>query len=252
MLLPELENYLNNPSQIKNLQPEKLWQLLKQYPYFQTARLMLARQLHDTGHEAFPLSLKLASAYAYDRNILRNLIENKIPDSKLFIQNSQQILINQEDSLNEGSTFSAIGTIETESGLPAEVATVVFNEKQLETIRLIKSRLGQIRYADETEDPDFNITENLEENAFDEIIEKFLQNNPKINAPRRDFFNPVDVAKQSSVEPDDVVTETLAWIYEKQGLNEKAIKIYEKLMLLFPEKNTYFAARIKNLGESRK
>jgi hypothetical protein len=251
MSLPDLEHYINNPSQIKNLQPEKLWQLLKQYPYFQTARLMLARQLHDTGHEAFPLALKLAAAYASDRKALRNLIENKVPD-----KNPVNNAVLDEKKFQESFTPLEVSTPEVENKIVETIMVepdpVVFNDKQLETIQLIKTRLNNIKYVEDLEESDANNQITSENQEFDEIIEKFLINNPRINSPRRDFFNPVDVAKQSSIEPEDVVTETLAWVYEKQGLNEKAIKIYEKLVLLFPEKSTYFAARIKNLEESRK
>lgn len=251
MLLSDLEFYLDNPSQIKNLQPDKLWQLLKKYPYFQSARLMLARQLHDTGHEAFPLALKLAAAYAYDRRVLLNLIENQIPDKTAESKN--QIDEVSSSDLTESLKTSSVDSEKADSDeIPVEQKAISFTGKQLETIQLIKARLGNIHYVEDQDEGTLKPINTGESQEFDDIIEKFLQNNPRINSPRRDFFNPVDVARQSSIEPEDVVTETLAWVYEKQGLNEKAIKIYEKLLLLFPEKRTYFAARIKNLEESRK
>ncbi len=46
---------------------------------------------------------------------------------------------------------------------------------------------------------------------------------------------------------DDIVTETLAQIYEDQGFVTLAIAAYEKLSLREPKKSTYFAARIQNL-----
>lgn len=44
---------------------------------------------------------------------------------------------------------------------------------------------------------------------------------------------------------DDLVTETLAKLYESQRKYSKAIKAYETLALKFPEKNHLFAARIQ-------
>ena len=48
-------------------------------------------------------------------------------------------------------------------------------------------------------------------------------------------------------EDDDLVSEELAEIYAKQGLNSEAIEIYRKLSLLNPKKSAYFAAQIGKL-----
>ena len=44
-----------------------------------------------------------------------------------------------------------------------------------------------------------------------------------------------------------VYTETLAQIYLEQGYPEQAKRIYSKLLLAYPEKNTYFAALIAKI-----
>lgn len=48
---------------------------------------------------------------------------------------------------------------------------------------------------------------------------------------------------------DDFCTETLAQIYADQGYYEQAKRIYSKLLLNFPEKNTYFASLIEKITE---
>lgn len=40
---------------------------------------------------------------------------------------------------------------------------------------------------------------------------------------------------------DEFCTETLAQIYLTQGFYKRAVEVYEKLILLYPEKSTYFA-----------
>lgn len=84
---------------------------------------------------------------------------------------------------------------------------------------------------------------------IDDLIDKFIREEPKISRPgvKQDFFSPVSQARQSVQEADDLITETLANIYLKQGSYAKALKAYESLILKFPEKKLYFAARIKEI-----
>lgn len=55
---------------------------------------------------------------------------------------------------------------------------------------------------------------------------------------------------EDSVHQAEVVTETMAEVWLKQGNREKAIETYNKLSLLNPSKKAYFAARIENLKRS--
>ncbi|WP_439183942.1 tetratricopeptide repeat protein [Carboxylicivirga taeanensis] len=83
-----------------------------------------------------------------------------------------------------------------------------------------------------------------------QIIDNFLRiETPKIVPP---------VKQQTETEPptepteevdngDDLLSETLANIYIRQKHYDKAIGIYEKLRLKYPEKNVYFARRIDDL-----
>lgn len=55
------------------------------------------------------------------------------------------------------------------------------------------------------------------------------------------------MAMDSITLTNDIVSETLAEIWARQHQHEKAIAIYEKLSLLNPDKNAYFAQKIQEL-----
>ena len=81
-----------------------------------------------------------------------------------------------------------------------------------------------------------------------DLIERFIKEEPSINKPEdKDYTSELDFAKNSLTDNYDIVSETMAKLYSKQGNKKKAKKIYEKLILIYPEKSTYFANRILNL-----
>ncbi|GAB1447948.1 hypothetical protein MASR2M44_09500 [Bacteroidota bacterium] len=82
------------------------------------------------------------------------------------------------------------------------------------------------------------------------ILDKFLRENPVITRPKAEFYSPINMARQSAEESEEMVSETLAQIYVRQGLYKKAIQTYEKLELLYPEKKAYFAALIEQIRDS--
>lgn len=57
----------------------------------------------------------------------------------------------------------------------------------------------------------------------------------------------VEQMAEHSINDREVVTETMAEVWEKQGNHEKAKETYEKLSLLDPAKSSYFAAKIEHL-----
>lgn len=80
-----------------------------------------------------------------------------------------------------------------------------------------------------------------------DLIDRFIQTDPRIEANKTKFYSPVNMAKSSIADAGEIVSETLANIYAQQGNYHKAINAFEKLSLKYPEKSHLFAARIKEM-----
>jgi hypothetical protein len=82
------------------------------------------------------------------------------------------------------------------------------------------------------------------------LIDAFIESNPRIvpkQAPGETPIEQEDISLESLKEPEDAVSESLANIYIIQKHYDKAIRIYEKLCLKYPEKRVYFAGQIEKL-----
>ena len=316
---PETFNkYLNDPTLLNTQTVRELSIMVEEFPYFQVARMLLARNLYNIQSEAYPLSLRLAAAYAGDRKKLKSLIEENpeisytAPEIELHpkpqtetpnlasgnessvehletIENIEEILNEtlvetSEDQLKntESAEISDLkitditSVLENESSkaevkdnqtdeVDAVIAAEILNQQPTDKIHnpLIDNifmRLSTVQIT-ESEDPDkglpganseLNEITDKKVTARNELVERFIREEPRISAPKHEFFNPEEIARQSANVPEDMVSETLAKIYEQQGLNAMAIKIYEKLLLLIPEKSSYFAARINEITNKRK
>jgi len=83
-----------------------------------------------------------------------------------------------------------------------------------------------------------------------DLIENFLSTDPKITPNPSKPKKEIDLSENHNKVSEDIMSETLANIFVKQGHNNKAISILEKLRLKYPEKNAYFARRISELKEN--
>jgi len=88
-----------------------------------------------------------------------------------------------------------------------------------------------------------------------ELIDKFIETNPKIPKITSDAKNAGFIFEPSQPDNSYLMTETLARVYLEQRKYDKAIQAYEILILKYPEKNSFFADRIldiRNLQQNNK
>jgi hypothetical protein len=84
---------------------------------------------------------------------------------------------------------------------------------------------------------------------IDSFLKKKTSHRIRAVAGDKEPTGNVDISVSSVQEHDDLLTETLANIYIRQKHFLKAIDIFNRLRLKYPEKNIYFARRIKELEE---
>jgi putative ubiquitin-RnfH superfamily antitoxin RatB of RatAB toxin-antitoxin module len=80
------------------------------------------------------------------------------------------------------------------------------------------------------------------------LIDKFITENPKIK-PLKISSSKVNLAEAQMIQPEALMTETLARIYVEQKNYKKAIQSYKILSLKYPEKSSSFANQIKAIEQ---
>lgn len=78
-------------------------------------------------------------------------------------------------------------------------------------------------------------------------IDKFIAEKPSLLRGSGYSSEPVEVEETDEFVDSGFYTETLARIYAEQGFVKRALDVYAKLILLYPEKSTYFASLVKEL-----
>lgn len=209
--------YLTNPLSLNNTSEMELLTLTAKYPYCQSAQLLLTiNMLKNNKKDDYKKQLSLTAAYCIDRHTIKQKTE---------------FILNPTEKIVAAKTPGKKIIKEIEPTIIAE---------EIKTTEIIPPN-------EKIEIP----AEKIILNPKEEIIEKFIKEQPKLNIPLPDKEIPEEeIDKDSLAENDDFVSETLALVYEKQRYYSKAIKIYEKLSLEFPEKSSFFASQIEKLKNS--
>ena len=197
--------------------------IVAKYPYFSTLKMIMAKAALELNLPEQTTRLHSAAIAIPDRLVLKSLMEFTPEDA-------QQVGITQ--GLDEKDTHS-FQEHNKENDLQA-IENVLIEENIESNEKEIESSPTASKFEEQKQ-----------------IIDNFIKSNVGGIRPNKSIESEVehqqDLSKNSVTLSDNIASENLAVVFEKQGKKGKAIRIYEKLILKYPEKRTYFAGRIEEL-----
>lgn len=279
---------LSNPSPITDEELEALQQAVKKYPYFQLGHSLIAKAKYDRQSPDANDALHLAAIYAPSRLCLRQLFYNETQNSDTTAQKTETpgVTATPEEpaSREADSTTGTPEDISQETATPQSQDENVYRELEENLQHLRTSRQQQdteettkptdsrpeqpahnTKSTSSSEQEDYPYLMNHLKNADPiqtdqagdqqrsqmELIDKFINSGRDVRIRwRYQEDAPQDLSEKNILSSGSLVTENLAEIYVKQEKKDKAIEIYQKLILKYPDKKTYFAEKIESLKEN--
>jgi hypothetical protein len=244
---------IDNPDLLASVSYEEMKTIALAYPYAHNLRYLLALKAQQDNHPDAERTLATAAAYSLDRFRLLQLI--KLP--QLAPQPAPAVL---EDLILELKPIELVQQeLQALSPQPRTSVSAQPAEKEITQTAPVPSQPPPVSAPDlELQAPEPPKT--VFHQPFALWIARF--NPPVLEAepmqkpaempaiPETAASGSVSaqqLAERSVAENKDIISETLARLLAKQGYRDKAIQMYERLSLAFPEKSAYFAAEIEKL-----
>ena len=222
----QYNHWISQPEKMDHSSAEILKQILDFYPYCQTTHLLYIKSLKNSNSIFFNNQLKVAASNCGDRTKLFQLItKKKRKEITKIVKEVKQKAV--EETIEQ----------KLKIGEPIDFAS---NERHTFNQWLKLSKASQVKARENKK--------SKIDNQID-LINKFIENKPKIKVDKGAFYSPSVNAQESVVENTSFVTETLAKVYVEQGLYNKAKEAYLKLSLKYPQKSSLFASRIELINK---
>lgn len=234
---------LKHSGQLEELDYLQLQDVRQRYPYFHLAHGLTAKFEFEKNGRKHGDSLAIAALTSPDRQALKRWIEspgNTPPsvsrEARFDDSSSQNKSVPENLSLeeNRGSVITGMeGSLDPDK--PEKKRRSLPKDDLIESIKKKEKR---------------EIVDSKKKEQID-LIREFNKKDFKMAAIKEIEANqPTEnLADASTRLNDNLVSETFARILVRQGKNETAIEIYEKLALKFPDKRAYFADLIEKLKE---
>jgi hypothetical protein len=224
--------------------PESLQEMVQRFPYCQTSQVLYAFQLYRKNDLDFTAQLRKAAAYTSSRKKLKWLFEEKTEDQPFGLVPEFHIKMEKQQAIGD---VNEAGVQPLKEKLPED--QMIEGQGKMSLLDIVNKRLAEIEEEKNESGKPVELSSDSPVILTKEaIIDKFIRDEPRISRPKSEFFSPSGTASKSGIDDEEIVSETLARLYCQQGNINKAIHIYQKLSLLFPEKSSYFAAQIEKLG----
>ena len=247
----EFTKYLQSPETLDIKSVSDLEGLIKEFPYCQSTRILLTLNLFKEKDIRYDSELKTTAVYVSNRGLLRKHLDRlNIESSKVFLPDEEGVKSTDSKQSEKLPTEKADKDLKPEDGKKVDKPKVVAKDEAAniaEVKTIIERHISELEADLDQKVKKEPVSEKKSKSVKPkkDIIDEFIKNEPSISRPKTEFYDPVDKARESVVDNENIVSETLAGIFYDQGHIQKAIKIYQKLSLKFPEKSSYFAALIK-------
>ena len=229
-----------------------LEEAVSQYPYCQILHLLLSKAVNMHEPERTGEVLHRTATHSLNRKALRKLILNEFEWSDSLLAKQLSSIFPSE---YQKESYISFKTKKLELPDLSKLALIDFDEIATRppiddsTLRenVLQSDLEKMRGV---ENDRLETERQLQMDIIDSFIEKEMKLGPfRVN--RNDLTEQEDLIKKRAGETPKtgIISEGMAKILVRQGKIEKAIEMYEQLLLKKPEKSTYFAEKIKELSE---